>query len=306
MAGKPIGKVAMTATERQRRWRARVRDKKLREQLAVPHAPRPISRTHNKTTRGMRNRIEPGEIFAAIHRDKVQGSRTEEAVFRSLAEKHCIPRHLIDQVCASLSDGTSAYRHARSVQQEGPCQPSYPDIKGRLSRIAGLLAELRSAIEQLPDEVKGLFDLLEWGVTLQMLEGTSQISCFGHRFYRGLGQDGQGMAYLHLPQIMANIDVLENMIEHIRQGLKPANKGGRPPNEAMWLWVGNFRDIWTRKLGRRFTFRQHKGEPTSPAGVVCWEALRLIDPDASRSEFRTAMRQAVELGRPGRGRPRRS
>jgi hypothetical protein len=202
--------------------------------------------------------------------------------------------------------GPLLYRHARRVQKESPRQPSYPDIKVKLSRIAGLLVELRSAIEDLPDEVKGHLDLLEWDVTLQMLKGTSEISSFGHRFYRGLGQDGQGIFYLRLPEITANIDVLENMVLHILKGMKPANKGGRPPNEAMWLWVGNFRDIWTRRLGRRFTFRQHKGEPTSPAGLVCWETLRLIDPDANWSEFCTAMRQVVGLYRRGRGRPRHS
>ena len=53
MAGKPIGKAAMTATERQRRWRAGVRYEKLRAELKALRPKRPIQRSHSLEERGL-------------------------------------------------------------------------------------------------------------------------------------------------------------------------------------------------------------------------------------------------------------
>jgi hypothetical protein len=190
----------------------------------------------------MRNRVEPGEIIAAIHEDDASGSRVDEAVFRRLAEQHGVPPHLIDPMCASLSAGASAYRHARSMESADQRQPLHPDVRRELDRVLMLTEELESKLEHLSDEARAYFDSVEWDVMLQMLGGTREASSFGHRFYRGWGQDGQGMTHLqHLPEIIATITVLKNMTKHILPiAEEPADQGGRPRNEAMPLWVNNF------------------------------------------------------------------
>jgi hypothetical protein len=93
------------------------------------------------------------------------------------------------------------------------------------------------------------------------------------------------------------------MIEHMLCHSNAADKGGAPLRRgAMWAFIGNMREFWKSELGRDFTFAQRDGLFQGEAAIFCWDLLKLIHPDASRSEFCAAMRAAVELDRPGRGR----
>jgi hypothetical protein len=252
----------------------------------------------------MRPRVEPGAIFAAIHEDEAHGPRITEAAFRPIADEYNIPLSDVEQVRLSLNAGASAYLYARSVEKSGQDQPSYQDIEREISHVRTLTANLKSALEHLSEVAAALFDDMEHVASMEMLAEfeTRGTSSFGHPFYR----IGEGRTYLNRHQIVLHIGVLENMAKHILSVMKPTNKGGRPPNEAMPCWVNNVYIIWTRTLGRQFSFYEFEGEPNrESATAFCWETLLLIDRCPSRSAFRTAMRDAVRLEQISRGRRRR-
>lgn len=264
-----------------------------------------------------RNHLETGAIFDAIREDEAREPRITEAAFRPIAEKYDIPSSKVEEVRRRLNGGASAYCLARSDETSVPRQRSYQDVKREVNRVGKLIEELKSALETLSEDAAALYDNVEHVVDGEMLSEreTRENSSFGHRLYRS----GEGNFYLNRDQIVWHIGVLENMTKHILTVMKPTNRGGRPLNEAMSRWVDNVYFIWTRTLGRRFKFDQHQGEPTvpaegtlgrlfasdqAPAADFCWQTLRLIDPRPNWSEFCTAMRQAVRLDRPGRGRSR--
>jgi hypothetical protein len=139
---------------------------------------------------------------------------------------------------------------------------------------------------------------------------TRRISSYGHVFDRRLDRDGhETMTYLNLHQIITAVTVLKNMtkqihaVEEVREIAEPPHKGGRPANKAMRHWVVGARRIWTGILKRPFKFDKQGTGYITNAAIFTWKSLQLIDPNASRSQFNTVMRQVINtVDRPGRGR----
>jgi hypothetical protein len=247
------------------------------------------------------NYFELGPVFAEIYEDEVHGPRITEEAFRPIAEKHKIPLSKVEEVRRRLSGGASAYLRAQSIEGAVQRPVSFQDVECQISRVGRLIEELTWTLEHFSEDAKGLFDRVEEDIVSKEIRSewkTRETSSFGHHFFR----NGEGKYYLHRDHIVDHIGALGNMTQHIFTRIVPTNKGGRPRNEAMPRWVDNAYDIWTRTLGHRFSFNQHQGEPTTSAGIFCWETLLLIDPCPNRSKFSTAMRQAVQLNRSGRRR----
>jgi hypothetical protein len=82
-----------------------------------------------------------------------------------------------------------------------------------------------------------------------------------------------------------------------------ARRKKKYPNQAIRYFVRNMRIVWMQEIGRSvFTIARHGGLLEGAGANFCLEFLNLIDPDASRSQFATAIREAVELNHFGRGR----
>jgi hypothetical protein len=257
-----------------------------------------------------RKYIEPGAILNAFQEntDRIP-SLISDAAFHRIRERFQIPSEMADQVRKQLCNAGFIYTFVRVEQKADRHEPSYQDIKKELQIIESLAGQLASKLDELSDDARAYVHSAEWVVDLELVANWDAIetSSFGHRIYEYPAQDGLATkTYLHLPQIAQAVSVLHNMTKHVLAVAKPGDIGGRPQNEAMWLWVVNMHAAWTQMLGRQFTFDKIGREPITDAGIFCWQVLQMFDANAKWSEFCTAMRKKVLMSRPGRGRhPRR-
>ncbi len=78
------------------------------------------------------------------------------------------------------------------------------------------------------------------------------------------------------------IDGVQRLTDYIAFAKErlPIDKGGRPLEQALTIWVCEIAEIWERELGQDFTIDFHKNEPTSAAAYFLTSALTTLDPDA--------------------------
>jgi hypothetical protein len=257
-----------------------------------------------------RKSIEPGTILNAFleNKDRIPSLIDKEA-FHEICEKFHIPSEVADQVRKQLCNAGFIYTFIRNELKAVRHKPSYQEVRKELHAIEKLAQQLASKLDDISDDARAFIHSAENAVDMEMVTNWDSIetSSFGHRIYRYQTEYcSESKSYLHLPQITQAVTILHNMTRHVLAVAKSGDKGGRPRNEAMWLWVVNMHVAWTEMLGRQFTFDQVGKKPITEAGIFCWHILRLIDPNAKWSEFCTAVREKVQLSRPGRGRrPRR-
>jgi hypothetical protein len=215
-------------------------------------------------------------------------------------QKHRIPAELIEQVRIWLCNTACLYDQCR--QKPVPRQSSFRKIKQELSALEKLGRRLTMRLRCLSDGAVAWFDIAEEATTQEMLADGDPIttSSFGHHIYRQQDPNGRKTTtFLRLDQIIEAVSVLPEVIARLIAVLEAKSKGGRPSNQAMWLFVTQLRDMWRIVFPRRkFTFNPGKG---NSATQLCWDLLRLIDPHASQPEFHTAMRKIVKARVPRTG-----
>jgi hypothetical protein len=255
-----------------------------------------------------RDLVEPGTIVGAIYENERQIPLLFDVeAFRPTAKKAGIPSELTEQARARVCRAAFAYRLVRDNKGSIEAGSSFKSVKKELSSLLSATQTLALRLDAVSSEARNAIEWAEEIVAYEML-GYSPISSFGHSFFRYRDREGrETRTYLHFPQILEAVSVLRNMIDHILARARPADKGGRPfQTQATWVFIVEMREFWTNELKRSFTFDHCKGVPISEAAIFCWELLKFVDPKAECSEFCTAMRKAVQLDHPGRGRPRKS
>jgi len=117
MAGKLIGKVAMTAAERQRRWRVRVRKAKAVERIAAKHRAKQRHRV-------AREAEFAGATVAAAQALEAVGRRAYGVLYIDPPWRPCsFPRKVADHQCSSAEKclavtlGTGAMTKGQSFQK---------------------------------------------------------------------------------------------------------------------------------------------------------------------------------------------
>jgi hypothetical protein len=255
-----------------------------------------------------RNLVEAGWIFDAIRENEESIlSSIDLEDFRLIAEKVGIPSELTEQARLCVCKAAFVYRLVRDNDSSTEAGLSFSKFRKELSSLLSATQTLASRLDALSSDTRNLVEGAEEIVDYEMLASKPKSS-FGHSFFRHWDREGhETRTYLHFPQILEAVSALREMIEWTLKSARPADKGGRPRRtQATQHFIENMREFWTKQLKRPFTFDQHMSEPTSEAAVFCWELLRFIDPNAKWSEFSTAMREAVRLDHPGRGRRRKS
>jgi len=230
--------------------------------------------------------------------------RVDKEKFGAIAKEHSILPELIEPMRERVCYVDWAYKH----KSRGLVEKKFPfrKIKQELVSLEKSARQTATKMEHLSAGARAWFAIAEETTTQEMLADDSiGTSSFGHRIYRQFVLNGQKTAtFMRLDQINEAVSTLPEIIARLSADLKPRDKGGRPSNQAMQLFVQELYDIWTNVLHRRFTFDQHNGKPQSEAARFGWALLILIDLHARRSVFYTAMDNAVNLRHPGRGRPR--
>jgi hypothetical protein len=251
-----------------------------------------------------RRLVEPGRIFDAIRENEGWiPSLFEVEDFRPIAEKVGIPNELTEQARLRLCYAAFVYRLVRDNEGSTEVGSSFRNVTKELSLLLSATQTLASRLDSISSDAR---DAIEWAERIvddEML-APNRISSFGHSYFRHHDREGrETTTYLHLPQILEAVSVPRKMIEHVLARARPVDQGGRRfQNQATWEFISAMREFWVKQLKRPFTFDQQNGEPVSDAAFFCWELLKFIDPNAKRSEFCTAMREAVQLDHPGRGR----
>jgi hypothetical protein len=255
-----------------------------------------------------RGLVEPGGIFDAIRENEGRiPSLVDVETFRPIAEKIGIPSELTEQARLRVCYAAFVYQFVRDNEGSTEDGSSFRNVTMELSSLLSATQTLVSRLDVLSSEARNAIEWAEEIVAYEML-GSSPTSSFGHSFFRRLDQEGsETTTHLHFPQILEAVSVLRNMLVHIRGSVRPADIGGRPfRTQATWNFIVTLREFWTKQLKRPFTFDQRMREPASEAAFFCWELLKLTDRNAKWPEFCTAMREAVRLDHPGRGRRRKS
>jgi hypothetical protein len=258
-----------------------------------------------------RNLVGPGAIVAEVlaHQSHIL-SLIDAVSYRRTVKKLKleVPRSVMEQVRKDICCTAYAYQYIRDNENAPTTNTSsLRDVNSELSSVSVMASELVAKVTNLSTAATDRIHAAEEIADYEMLISKSATSSFGHTFLRykdTYGHDTQ--TYLHLPQIIGCLSVLRNMTARMAEIAAPAKK--KFPNQAMRHFVTHMRIIWTEQIGRDdFTFAQHDGVFEGDATHFCWAFLKLIDPNASRSQFATAMRGAVEINHPGRGRrPRKS
>lgn len=251
-----------------------------------------------------RNAVGVGAIFDAIRENEEQIlALIDCSAFASLAKESGIPNAAIEPARRRACYAAFAYQYIRDEERSPESRPSFRGARSELGSALSTAQKLVCQLNSLSGEAQDLIQSAEHIVDYEMLAST-MASSFGHRFLRQWDREGHETAtYQHFPQIVEANLILCNMIEHVLANSKAVDKGGAPRRtQATQLFVDDIRTLWTKELGLKFSFNQHERKPITPAAIFCWELLTLVDPSASWSEFCTAMRKAVQLTRPGRGR----
>lgn len=258
-----------------------------------------------------RGHVEPGAIHAALCENE---SRILSLIgvtkFRSVAREFGIPREQSKQVRLQVCSAAFVYRFVRDELRKRTPDKPYQQTKKRLRDVASLARRLQTKVDQFSEEEQAAIrDIENSAVGFELVKNWDHIErgSFGHRIHRSWSRDGhERKTYVHLFDAVHEVAAFGKMISHVLANTKPTDRGGRPRNEAVWLWAVNMQSIWTGTLGWEFTFDAYGGKPISEAARFSWQLLQLVDPDARWLDFHTAMRSAVRLTHPGRGGRRRS
>lgn len=200
-----------------------------------------------------------------------------------------------------------AYRAAKGITNTIIKEPNFKEIKKEVETIAKLATSLSIRLQKISSQA---LSALLWADRIADKELISR-SCdpslpgiFGHPIYiRKSENGGDEISTWTIHNIIKMIDVFSNMSEFTLRNMRPTMSLGRPRDEATNMFVLNIRPVWESICNERFSVRQHKGEPTSPAAIFCWKILKIADPHASFSSLDTAMRASAHRSGTGRGRP---
>lgn len=201
------------------------------------------------------------------------------------------------------------YQIVKRLQAEPDGQPGFPAVKKEVLMIERQAGELAKSLSGLSESAIGWLHSAEEIVDQEITRNWDTISesRFGHVIYRQPAEIGVGptITYLNFWQIKQAVSVLANMAGFVAQNARPLDQGGRPHNEALFLWVINVQGIWKDYVGTPFTLDQHQGNPVSEAARFCEELMQAVDPGVTFPQLATAMRKAIGSAKPGRGRRRR-
>ncbi len=254
-----------------------------------------------------KNIPEVGAIFNEYQ--KIHGemlSLIDPQLFAELAGEFGIPGDKVEVARERACSAACIYQIVKRLQAEPDGQVGFPVVKKEV------LAIKRQA-EELAENLSGLSEpAIEWLHSAEEIVDREIIgnwdtiseSRFGHVIYRQRPEIGVGptVTYLNFWQIKQAVSVLANMAGFVAQNTRPGDQGGRPHNEALFLWVVNLQSMWKEYVGAPFTLDQLHGEPISRAARFCNELMRAVDPSVTFPELATAMRRAIGAAKPGRGR----
>ncbi len=240
-----------------------------------------------------------------------EGTVISEDDFRATVEKCSNSRNEFDATRieeARIKSCSAAiiYHAIRENIKENLALPGFLETKAELESIKRAAKKFLDAVRSASNDTLDILLIGDRIVDSEILSDFKNISVssFGHPIFRLHNGPGEpGIYFWTTHNIIKMIEVFSNVADQSRNWHQPPTKGGRPDDPAMRMLVTNLRDVWRLVSSDTFTFAAHKGHPTAPSTIFCWEILRLIDPDARFSSLATAMRKEIKQSGTKRGRP---
>ncbi len=171
-------------------------------------------------------------------------------------------------------------------------------IKKQVSDVHKAVRRLRSALDRLSPEAASHLWARQRDVDWLALLTDSTKSPYGHTITRIRHGDAVELRYLRTHQLEEAVDVIGNLAAEARECVR-RDIGGRPSDEALWIWVVNMQNMWEKVLGSKFTYDAHGGEGITQAFSFCRTVLRPLDRRVTGTQLGTVMRKAIKLS--GRG-----
>jgi len=175
-------------------------------------------------------------------------------------------------------------------------------MRREIEKIGSLADKLNSKLDGLSKPASELFWLGQRNLEANLfwISGETspyghETSRYGHTIVRREWESGaRSVTILKQGQIREAVQIIRNLSNVSATLMKP-DRGGRPSDSALHLWVMNAQRIWETVLGRTFTFQAIDGQPASAAFEFCREALSPLAPAVTRSALTTAIRKAIKL-----------
>jgi hypothetical protein len=211
----------------------------------------------------------------------------------ALAEKHSVSGSQIDEFGQRLRSSAAVYLDMKDRASE---LEIWKAREKALAEVANVAKQLQSAIDALDERSAELFWQSTQFKPLPQATEAGQTGPLGQTVRRIDRPDGSYALIRLRPEdileavaIVANPDRALQLVRHpLKTGLASSPLG---------LWVTNMYGVWTRLLGKKFTFSTSGGVGTSRAFLFCKDVMTLLDPTVKESELQTAIREERECAR---------
>lgn len=151
-----------------------------------------------------------------------------------------------------------------------------------LKREFKLIADQANALSKLLESTSGVAQELLWGPLWQVpfdIYLDPEIQKY-HGWPVARFKNSDGAISTNIPnevQVQNAVSLIEQLAKFATKRLQ-VDKGGRPSSHALWMWISNLREFWTKGLGRKFTRYGHKADPITEAHHFCVKAIGELDP----------------------------
>lgn len=175
--------------------------------------------------------------------------------------------------------------------------PRRGEIRSALEEIGLHAAELIRCLEEMDQTTWQRFWQPDFALQAALISGKSQTTKYGQRVERiDLSPTSWTMIAPTRERIEEHVRLLKSYQENALKNL-PGQKGGRPTQEAISIWVVNMRSYWIQTLGRRFTVDRLQGQPVSEAARFCVDALHIMEPDIPPTTVINEMQKLISRKR---------
>jgi hypothetical protein len=166
-------------------------------------------------------------------------------------------------------------------------------VREELKEIAHLADRLDSKLDAISNAASEMLWLGQRQVEANLPWTDANVSPRGHTIVRWEYPSGaKSVTVLREGQIREAVRIVRNLAQESLARAR-VDKGGRPHNDSLLLWVFNVQKIWEDILGYEFTFHEYEGQPKGRAFEFCRAAIRPLAPAVTDAALTTAIRKAI-------------
>ena len=221
------------------------------------------------------------------------GSCYTPELLESVIREFAIPTDKLPELGLRLSCAALLYRD-RKAEREKAETARY--IAKQISNIEKIARDLQSALAALSPDASSCMWPEPGEIERTALANNESKSRYGHTIMWVRSGHAVEFQYLRPHQIIESVEILANLAAAANRSL-PRDKGGRPSDEALWMWVVYMQNFWVKLLGQKFTYYAHLGEGVTSAFRFCQALLGPLDPHVTGTQLGTAMRHAIRLSK---------